>query len=58
MPIKSTTRAKELVGPDGRRLGRIIEPRADALVGRASGTVLLVRDTRAIRPARPPNRSG
>ncbi|MGH7631818.1 MAG: hypothetical protein ACREOF_20985 [Gemmatimonadales bacterium] len=57
MPIESTFRAKELVGPDGRPLGRIIEPRADALVGRASGTVLLVRDARAIRPAQRPTGS-
>ncbi len=50
--------AEELVDPLGRPLGRVVDPRPGPVIGRASGTVYLVRPpgTRVRPPAAPGER--
>ena len=45
-------RAETLADPDGRPLGRVVAPRPGPVVGRASGTVYLVRQPRPVRSTR------
>jgi hypothetical protein len=52
-PMNATPpRAETLSDPDGRPLGRVVAPRPGPVIGRASGTVYLVRQ--AGRSSGPP----
>ena len=44
-------RAEMLADPEGQPLGRVVAPRPGPVIGRASGTVYLNRQPRAVRPS-------
>lgn len=51
-------RAETLADPDGRPLGRVVAPRPGPVVGRASGTIYLIRQPRPVRSPAERNHTG